>query len=50
MTIAVDRNKKTYSQKVEQEDENGSWNLVHQEEESIGEHNKKKQQKKEVKV
>ena len=45
VTIAVDRNKKTYFQNVEQEDENGNWKPIHQENESIDKHNKKKRKK-----
>ena len=45
VAIAVDRNKKTYSQNVEQQDENGKWKSIHQEDESIEEHNKKKKEK-----
>jgi hypothetical protein len=48
VTIAVDRNKKTYTQNVEQQDENGNWKSIHQENESIEEHNKKKQKRKRV--
>lgn len=43
--ITVDRTKRTYSQNVEQEDESGKWKSIHQENESIEEHNKKKRGK-----
>jgi hypothetical protein len=46
VTYAVDREKGTYFQNVEEQDEKGKWKTVHHEEESLEEHNKKTKCKK----
>jgi hypothetical protein len=43
--IMVDREKGTYFQNVEQQDQDGTWKQVHHEEETLEEHNRKKRQK-----
>jgi hypothetical protein len=45
-TISIDRAKSRYLHHVEEQDHNGNWKTVHHEEESLAEHNEKKQSRK----